>query len=183
MSTSIGSGLPTRNASSLKIHGTYRLEIATAAASSQSMSGMPPGRAKVDGNDPGLIGFARGEHQKDQAEHEGHVDAAMRGLAQQAETGGVVVEGGEHQEQARNDPGRAGAEGPEAHLGIELLLECPAIRNGGEIDGIHETLIGTLPEQARVASRSERAHLSRLGRERLNLGACDDQAFVMPASL
>ncbi len=43
ITTSIVSGLPTRNAMSSKMYGMYSTEIATAIASAQSISGTPPG--------------------------------------------------------------------------------------------------------------------------------------------
>jgi hypothetical protein len=72
---------------------------------------------------PGVVRAPQGEHDEDQPQHECQVHAAVRGLAQQAEAGGVVVEARQRDQQRlqhrrRWRPGR-----PEAHLGIELLLE------------------------------------------------------------
>ena len=78
----------------------------------------PPGRAGR------RQGFAvGGEDQEDQAQHQGHVDAAMRLLAQQAEARRVEMEERQRQQQAADDPGAADAERTKAHLGVELALE------------------------------------------------------------
>ncbi|MNE93214.1 hypothetical protein D3C80_1910370 [compost metagenome] len=48
MNTSMGSGLPTRNARSSKMYGMYITDSASATAMTQSYSGMPPGAHQVD---------------------------------------------------------------------------------------------------------------------------------------
>ncbi len=48
MKTSIGSGLPTRNARSSKMYGMYSTDSASATAMIQSYKGMPPGAYHVD---------------------------------------------------------------------------------------------------------------------------------------
>ncbi|CFN82935.1 Uncharacterised protein [Bordetella pertussis] len=48
MATSIGSGLPTRNARSSKMYGMYRTLSASTMAMAQSYSGTPPGHSSVD---------------------------------------------------------------------------------------------------------------------------------------
>ena len=49
ITTSSGSGLPTRNIRSWKIHGMYSTEAATATASTQSNQGTPPGFHRLEG--------------------------------------------------------------------------------------------------------------------------------------
>ncbi|MNT22609.1 hypothetical protein D3C72_1579990 [compost metagenome] len=48
MKTSMGSGLPTRNARSSKMYGMYITDRASAIAMIQSYRGMPPGAYHVD---------------------------------------------------------------------------------------------------------------------------------------
>ena len=68
------------------------------------------------------------EDEEDEPEHERQVNAAMRRLAQQAETGRVVVEQRQRDEQRRRRSARRRRQRPEPHLGVELLLEFPGFR-------------------------------------------------------
>jgi hypothetical protein len=79
-----------------------------------------------------VVDPARREDQEDQAEHEGHVDAAVGALAQEPEAGGVVVEQRQREEQPRHDPPGRRRQRAEAHLRIELLLE--ALRVGERVE-------------------------------------------------
>ena len=78
--------------------------------------------------------LARREDEEDEAEDERQVDAAMRRLAQQPETGGVVVEAGQHDQQRADHEGRRRHERPEPHLGIVFLLELERLRG---VDFLH----------------------------------------------
>src|SRR5690606_14214677 len=86
-------------------------------------AGTPPSRRR----EPLLVDLAGGEDEEDEADDEGHVDAAMRRLAQETETGRVVMECRQREEQPRDQPRPTRLEGAEAHLRIELLLERPAL--------------------------------------------------------
>ena len=71
-----------------------------------------------------LVGAAaRREDEEDQAQHEGDVNAAVGGLGQQAEAGGVVVEAGEREQETGDDPPGRRQQRAELHLRIELGLE------------------------------------------------------------
>jgi hypothetical protein len=67
--------------------------------------------------------MAEREHDEDQAEHEGQVHPAVRGLAQQTEAGRVVVEARQRDQQHLEHGRRRRPGEPEAHVGVELLLE------------------------------------------------------------
>ena len=105
-----------------------------ASPSSQSTSGTPPGAP------PRVLPrvlqhrLARREDEEDEAEDERQVDAAMRRLAQQAETRGVVVEARQHDQQRADHEGRGRHERPEPHLGIVFLLELDRLRG---VDFLH----------------------------------------------
>jgi hypothetical protein len=94
----------------------------------------------------GPVAIARrgGEDEEDEPQHEGHVHAAVRDLAQQAEAGGVVMERRQREEQQRHQPGDPRPQGSEANLRVELLFEpAPLVVRG------HEGLGGHLPSALR----------------------------------
>src|SRR5919107_461486 len=84
-------------------------------------------RASRRWGDPLLITLESREDEEDQAEHEGHVDAAMGSFAQQTESCRVVMEERERQQQARDEPGGPRRQRAEAHLGIEFFLETAVL--------------------------------------------------------
>jgi hypothetical protein len=63
------------------------------------------------------------EDKEDEAQHAGDVNAAMRGLRQQAEACGVIVEAGQAKQESRNDRRRCRQQRTKPHLGVELGLE------------------------------------------------------------
>src|SRR3546814_17860202 len=56
------------------------------------------------------------------------MDAAVDGLLQEAEAGGVVVEERQHEEAAADDPADGRRQRPEADFRVELLLELARLR-------------------------------------------------------
>ncbi|MNX90665.1 hypothetical protein D3C86_1227240 [compost metagenome] len=70
-----------------------------------------------------IVGLGKAEHQEDQAQHECQMHAAVRGFAQQAEPGRVVMKEGQRDEQARHDPGGCLVQRPEADFGVVLFRE------------------------------------------------------------
>ena len=77
---------------------------------------------------PVIAALGKGEDQEDQAKHEGEVDAPVHRLLQEAESGSVVVEQRQHDEQRANELAGRGRERAEADLGVELLLELAGLR-------------------------------------------------------
>ena len=127
MATSRGRGFPIRKARSSKIDGTYRTEATAATASPQSSSGMPPGAPRDDRRRPPLPSPGAREDQEDQRQHEGHMDAAMQRLLEEAEAGGPVMEDRQREKRGRHQRRHAVGDRPESHLRVEALLQLPGL--------------------------------------------------------
>src|SRR3546814_890052 len=75
-----------------------------------------------------VAALQRRKDEENQSEHEGEMDAAVNGLLQEAEAGGVVVEERQHEEAAADDPADGWPQRPEADFQVELLLELARLR-------------------------------------------------------
>ena len=123
MVTSSRLGLPTRKASSSKIHGTYMADTTPPIRKAQSRSGSPSGFSTDERVRFGLGTTGKGEDGKDQPQREGKVDAPVGGLLQDAETGGVVVEAGQQEQRQRGGVENRPGERAEADFAVELLFQ------------------------------------------------------------
>jgi hypothetical protein len=100
-------------------------------------------RGQAVANRAVLRGLAARKHQKDQAQHERQVHAAMRGLSQQAEAGCVEVKAAQRDQQPLDDEGRRRHRGAKAHLGVEFFFQGQqllVIRQCGGGEGVHGVL-------------------------------------------
>ena len=77
-------------------------------------------RQRTGRRDCVVLAPERGENQEDQANDEGHVDAAMGRLRQQAEACRVVMEKRQCQQQGGDKPGSLGQQRPERHFRVQL---------------------------------------------------------------
>jgi hypothetical protein len=73
----------------------------------------------------------------------------MGGFAQQSESGRVVVKERESQQKACHQPCGPRRQRPEAHLGIELLLEAAVLDDYVGIGGGHGVLSGNKQSASR----------------------------------
>ena len=78
--------------------------------------------------------LARRKDQEHESEDEREVDAAMRRFAQQPESGGVIVEARQDDQQTADHEARRRGERPEPHLGIVFLFELDRFRG---VDFLH----------------------------------------------
>ena len=96
ITTSIGSGLPTRNARSSKIHGMYSTDAAIASPSTQSTSGTPPGASHECLRATSSIDLRAGKTRKTRPSTNARCMPRCVVSRKQAEAGRVVVEARQH---------------------------------------------------------------------------------------